>query len=601
MSSTSMYRGLPRTLAAPLIIGSLALAGTPLLAPSPAGATPALPSIGCAVNATESLSNLSDVAITDLAVLPAVSTIDVPAEGVISWLRVRTDIVHSNPGDLLVTLTSPLGDVITLTSGNGGANDDVFDGTWWDDDAGEIVAPGSAAEAAYVNDVAQTLLAPEEALANLRGQGVTGEWTLTVLDRVPLNSGAASLTGWAIEYATRDGAAADHRSAASGPQAGGQVAAGETETFTYQVTDGLPGSVEDVAADLDINGGAEDVLATLTSPAGTVVTLTNGNGGGAMSFLGGTTFADVGGLVAGPVSDLLASLLGHVALVAPQEPLSGLLGEGTGGVWTLALTNLGGAPITLNSWGLDLTSSSCGIDGMLTQLSTVPTDLPAGTTFTYAVAAVNDRLAPITGGSLGIELPAGLELVSVVTTLGSCTGLDCALGTLLPGSEAVVVYVLRAVTEGVQNVTLTLTQIDIDSLPLNNTVTFVTNVTQADNPPTPDTTAPSLIMMLGKDKLATVSKKGVLAALAWTEAGKMGLRVKLPGKVAKRLKLPTLIGTRTLTTTKAGTAKIRLKVSRKAARKLARSKYKVRIIVKGQLRDAAGNVGKATASNTYKR
>ncbi len=51
-------------------------------------------------------------------------------------------------------------------------------------------------------------------------------------------------------------------------------------------------------------------------------------------------------------------------------------------------------------------------------------------------------------------------------------------------------------------------------------------------------------MLLGKDKLKTVAKKGVLqAVLGGTEAGKLTFKVKLPGKVAKRLKLPRLIGT----------------------------------------------------------
>ena len=229
----------------------------------------------------------------------------------------------------------------------------------WDDDAGETPGhgPGSAAQASYADGVPQTLLAPEEALANLRGQGIAGEWTLSVLDRVPLNAGTGSLAGWAIEYATRDGGAPDVQALASGTLAGATIPAGGTQTFTYPVTGAMPGSVEDVAADLDISGRAQDVAATLTSPAGTVVTLTNGNGGILPSFLGGTTFADVGGLVAGPVSDLLASVLGHVALVAPQEPLSALLGESTSGLWTLELQNLGTLPLTLNGWGLDLSSS----------------------------------------------------------------------------------------------------------------------------------------------------------------------------------------------------------------------------------------------------
>ena len=124
-----MSTRLRRTLSASLITGALVLAGTPLLATAPASAVPTLPSLGCVVNATQSLTNPADVAIPDLAVLPATSTITAPADGVISWLRVRTDITHTNPSDLLVTLTSPLGDVLTLTSANGGSADNVFNGT----------------------------------------------------------------------------------------------------------------------------------------------------------------------------------------------------------------------------------------------------------------------------------------------------------------------------------------------------------------------------------------------------------------------------------------------------------------------------------------
>ncbi len=605
-----LRRRLLMSVLTPGVAAALVAGGTPLVT-APASAVPTLPSLGCAETVAAPVSNLTDVAIPDLGILPAVSTINLPADGIISWLRVRTDIAHTNPGDLLVTLTSPLGDVLTLTSGNGGANDNVFDGTWWDDDAGETVAPGSAAEASYANNVVQSLLAPEEALANLRGQAITGQWTLTVLDQLP-NLSTGTVEGWAIEYATRDGGAPNVVTSSSGVLPGAVVPAGATQTFTYPVTDAMPGSVEDVAADLDVSGDAKDVLATLTSPGGTVVTLTNGNGGLVDSFLGGTTFADVGGLVAGPVSDLLSTLLGRVALVAPQEPLSGLLGEATSGNWVLELKNLGGVPLTLNGWGLDLTSSSCGLDGLLTQVTSVPNSLPVGTTFTYAVQAVNTRLAPITGGALGIQLPAGLELVSVISTLGSCTGLDCLLGTLAPGATATVVYVLKAVTEGVKTVTVTLNHLVTDSSPLDNIVSFVTNVTQAapggsgggngaGGSTAPDTTAPSLMMLLGKDRLAKVSKKGVLAALAWTEAGRMTLKVKLPGKVAKRLKLPTLVGKRTVVTTKAGTTKIRLKLTKKAAKKLTKSTKPVRIVVKGQLRDATGNTGKSSAGATFRR
>lgn len=221
----------------------------------------------------------------------------------------------------------------------------------------------------------------------------------------------------------------------------------------------------------------------------------------------------------------------------------------------------------------------------------------------------NDRLAPITGGQLGLALPQGLELVSVTSTLGSCAaGLTCVLGTLAPGAHAVVVYVLKAITDGVKNVTLTLSHLGLDALPLNNLLSFVTNVAPAApsggggaSTPAKDTTAPGLVMLLGKDKLKTIAKRGVLTVLGGTEAGKLTLKVKLPAKVAKRLKLPRLIGTRTVVLTKATTAKLRVKLTKKAAKKLAKASKAVRIVVKGRLSDAAGNTGRATAGSTFKR
>ena len=79
-----------------------------------------------------------------------------------------------------------------------------------------------------------------------------------------------------------------------------------------------------------------------------------------------------------------------------------------------------------------------------------------------------------------------------------------------------------------------------------------------------------------------------------------GIFIKLPGKVAKRLKLPRLIGTRTVVLKKATTAKLRVKLTKKAAKKLTQATKAVRIAVKGKLTDAAGITGKATAGGKYK-
>ena len=150
-----------------------------------------------------------------------------------------------------------------------------------------------------------------------------------------------------------------------------------------------------------------------------------------------------------------------------------------------------------------------------------------------------------------------------------------------------------------QNIVVTLSSLGGDAIPANNVLRDLQH-RHAGTSPAKDTIAPSLVLMLGKDKLRTMAKKGVLSAAGWTEGGRLTLKVKLPAKVAKKLKLHKVIGKRVMTTTKAGTAKLRLKISKKAARKLLESNKKVRIIVKGRLKDAAGNVGKASAGAAYK-
>ncbi len=64
-----------RTLSAPLVTGASCWPAPRCSPPRPPSAVPTLPSLGCAVNATQSLTNPADVAIPDLAVLPATSTI----------------------------------------------------------------------------------------------------------------------------------------------------------------------------------------------------------------------------------------------------------------------------------------------------------------------------------------------------------------------------------------------------------------------------------------------------------------------------------------------------------------------------------------------
>jgi uncharacterized repeat protein (TIGR01451 family) len=71
-------------------------------------------------------------------------------------------------------------------------------------------------------------------------------------------------------------------------------------------------------------------------------------------------------------------------------------------------------------------------------LSAAPDPVRPGETLTYTFTVSNGGPSAATGVSLAATLPAGLELVSVTPSQGSCTGLPCDLGALGVGESATV-------------------------------------------------------------------------------------------------------------------------------------------------------------------
>jgi len=112
-------------------------------------------------------------------------------------VRVTTDVTHSASGDLVMTLSSPFGTTVTLTSMNGGTLDNIFHGTVWQDDAGAFNPPGPVTDSAFSDGVTATPLAPQQALAAFDGENPTGTWTLSVSDQVGTNTG--NLNSWTLE------------------------------------------------------------------------------------------------------------------------------------------------------------------------------------------------------------------------------------------------------------------------------------------------------------------------------------------------------------------------------------------------------------------
>ena len=139
---------------------------------------------------------------------PAVvsSTIEVTGAGAyLTDLDLVTNLTHTFAADLDITLQSPAGTVATITTDNGSGNDNVFNGTTFDDQAnpsGQVpytTNNGLTSDHAYVNNTTATPLAPEDALAVFNGENPNGTWTLTISDDL---AGDGGQVDWSLDLTT---------------------------------------------------------------------------------------------------------------------------------------------------------------------------------------------------------------------------------------------------------------------------------------------------------------------------------------------------------------------------------------------------------------
>ncbi len=587
-------------------------------APAPAQATaPALPP-GCTA-ATHTLTASPALAIPDNAPAGASSTINVTEAQPLRWVRVRVDIPHTFSADLDVTLVAPDGTQISLTTDNGGGNDNVFAGTLFDDDATDTLGVAPLTDSTFTNGVPLATVSPEEPLSALAGKNPLGTWTLKVVDDGATDVG--TLQSWTLEYETLTGGGLTQNAVATS-SGGAPIPDNGTLTRQIDVTTPLGGVLESVQANLDIthtfNG---DLDITLTSPAGTTVTLSTDNGGSNDNVFAGTTFKDDAGVTnpPGPITDTTFANLVAETPIAPEEPLGAFRGEDPHGTWTLTVTDdTGGDTGTLVSWGLTLFTASCGPETQLTGTS-APATVPQGGAVAYALTARNRSTQAIEGATVALPLPPGMELVSASPSQGACTGTSCTLGKLVVESSASVTYVARATASGPQAVTAALTHSLAEPLPADNSLPFTTTVeppppptttppggtgtgTGTTPPPARDTLKPTVVALLAGDRLGTVARRGLRVTLAATEAGRLKLALTVDAATSRRLKLVSrTLGTATATLRGPGSRTLTIRLSRRAAKALGRARTAVRTTLAGTLTDPAGNAGKVTVRATLRR
>jgi subtilisin-like proprotein convertase family protein len=294
---------------------------------------------GCAVASTVT-TNYANVSIPDAvdSTHPGVitSTIHVVSSGTAIWrVAVTTNITHTYNDDLSFYLISPAGTIVTLSSGNGGALDNLFAGTLWADNAGEINPPGPTTLAAFDDGVAEPALVPEEAMGAFAGEDPNGDWQLLIRDQQRQETGV--LVSWSLDIVA-------------------QITPPTISTSLSDVTvdQPIPDNGVTVVANLPLSspgaalGGLTlttfithpatgNLVIQLITPGGITITVAQNQGGSFANIFNGTVWNDKAGKLnpPGPVTDQgFVNGVVETPLVV-EEALGAAYGTNASGTWQL--------------------------------------------------------------------------------------------------------------------------------------------------------------------------------------------------------------------------------------------------------------------------
>ncbi len=390
--------------------------------PAPNGCTPVL-------------GTFTQPAVTAIPTGPAVvtSTVLVAGAGTYLWdVDLTTFLTHSFAADIDMTITSPAGTVVTLTTDNGAGNDNVYNGTVWDDDANPTGAVpyttnnGLVTDHAYVDLTLASPLVPEEALSAFVGENPNGTWTITISDDLAGDGG--SLDSWSLGLTTF----------ATAP------VLDAVQTFNQITPVAIPTGPAVVTSTLDVAGTTNpickvalrttmphsfgnDLDITLTSPSGTIVTVTTDNGAGNDNIFSGTVWDDDAnptGVVPYTTNDGMVTDHAYVNLTTAtplvvEESLGALMGETANGTWTLTVSDdLAGDGGSLDAWGLDFTTCTCSQADLSVTLTDSPDPVLAGSNLTYVATLTNGGPTDAQGANISLPLPVGTTFVSATPSAG---------------------------------------------------------------------------------------------------------------------------------------------------------------------------------------
>jgi uncharacterized repeat protein (TIGR01451 family) len=437
------------------------------------------------------------VAIADVAL--SSSTLTVAGANTFAYrVTVTTDITHTFAADMDITVTSPAGTVVTLSTDNGAGNDNVFDGTVWSDLAGV-----PATDFVYTNLVPAASLVPEEAMAAFYGENPNGTWTLSVSDDLAGDTG--SIDSWSVSVIALDSTPIDTTTTVTNntpvaiadvATSGSTVNVAGAGTFLCGVTVNA-NVTHTFAADMDI---------TLLGPSGSSVVSTD-NGAGNDNVFNGTLWddnANPGGAVPYTANNGLTTDQTYANLVVatplvPEGAFGVFQGIDPNGTWTFQVVDdLAGDTGSIDAWTLNVTTCECQIpnaDLTLTKSVDPPTVAP-GENAVFTLTVSNAGPGNSTNTVVTDTLPAGLTYVS--NDCGAAFAaptLTWNVGTLNIGGSAVC------------NVTVT----------VDEAGTFVNNAVatsdQADPVPADNTATASVGGQQAVQEIPTLNTLGLLALL----------------------------------------------------------------------------------------
>ena len=297
-------------------------------------------------------------------------------------LNLKTFITHTSTGQLQITLRSPAGTIVTVSSQNGGTNDNVFNGTLWNDSAdpgnqvpfpsNTFAASNLAADTVYTNLLVKASLVPEESLGAFIGENPNGVWTLTIADITNLDGG--SLANWSMDVVTlpvSPAAALVSYPSTNVPKTIGPNASVVSSNVTVAGAGTQIGRIRLTTSITHTWDGDMDI--TLTSPSGKIVTITSDNGGSTDNVFNGTIWdakADPGNQVPYVVPFAASKVVTDTAYVtltvkptlSSEEALAAFIGDDPNGVWTVRISDdATGDSGTLTAWSLEITTTTCSV------------------------------------------------------------------------------------------------------------------------------------------------------------------------------------------------------------------------------------------------